>query len=49
MNDVGMFSRDWHGVAVDNARDEVKKRAREVIGHHDDDAVCRYILDRVGQ
>lgn len=47
LNDVGMFSRDWHGVAVDNAREEVKKRAREVIGHHRDDSVCRYILGRV--
>ena len=47
INDVGMFSRDWHGVAVDNARSEVKERAREIIGHHADDAVCRYILDRI--
>ncbi len=49
LNDVGMFSRDWHGVAVDNARAEVKERAREVIGHHADDAVCKYILDRIAE
>jgi len=47
MNDVGMFSGEWHGVAVGNARAEVKQRAREVIGHHADDAVCHYILNRV--
>ncbi len=49
LNDLGMFSRDWHSVAVDNARTELKERAREVIGHHTEDSVCRYILDRIGE
>lgn len=44
LNDLGMFGREWHAVAVGNARDELKDRAREVIGHHTEDAVCRYIL-----
>ena len=47
LNDLGMFSGNWHCVAVDNARKELKDRAREVIGHHADDAVCRYILERL--
>lgn len=44
MNDLGMFGREWHAVAVGNAREELKDRAREIIGHHADDAVLRYIL-----
>lgn len=44
LNDLGMFGREWHAVAVGNARDELKDRAREVIGHHGDDAVLKYIL-----
>lgn len=49
LNDLGMFNRDWHCVAVDNARSELKERAKEVIGHHTEDSVCRYILDRITQ
>jgi Cof subfamily protein (haloacid dehalogenase superfamily) len=44
LNDLGMFGREWHAVAVENARDELKDKAREVIGHHADDAVLRYVL-----
>jgi len=44
LNDLGMFGREWHAVAVGNARTELKDKAREIIGHHGDDAVCRYIL-----
>ena len=44
LNDLGMFEREWRGVAVGNARDEVKAAAKEVIGHHADDAVLKYIL-----
>jgi Cof subfamily protein (haloacid dehalogenase superfamily) len=47
LNDLGMFSGSWHCVAVDNAKSELKERAREVIGHHTSDSVCRYILDRL--
>ncbi len=44
LNDLGMFGREWHAVAVGNARNELKDRAREVIGHHTDDSVLRYVL-----
>ena len=44
LNDLGMFGREWHAVAVGNAREELKDKAREIIGHHGDDAVLRYVL-----
>lgn len=44
LNDLGMFGREWHAVAVGNARSELKDRAREIIGPHGDDAVLRYVL-----
>lgn len=44
LNDLGMFGREWHAVAVENAREELRERAREIIGHHADDSVLRYIL-----
>ena len=44
LNDLGMFGREWHAVAVGNARIELKDKAREVIGHHSDDSVLRYIV-----
>lgn len=44
LNDLGMFGREWHAVAVENARTELKERAREVIGHHGEDSVLRYVL-----
>lgn len=44
LNDLGMFGREWHAVAVGNARPELKDKAREVIGQHGDDAVLRYVL-----
>ena len=46
LNDLGMFGREWHAVAVENARQELKDKAREVIGHHTDDAVAKYIKSR---
>lgn len=44
LNDLGMFGREWHAVAVGNARSELKDRAREIIGPHGDDSVLRYVL-----
>lgn len=49
LNDLGMFGREWHAVAVGNARDELKDKAREVIGHHCDDSVLRYIVKNTSQ
>ncbi len=42
-NDLQMLSWAGRGVAVDNAVDAAKGAADEVIGHHADDAVARYI------
>lgn len=43
LNDIPMMRiADW-SVAVDNAFDEVKQQANKVIGHHDDDAVIKWI------
>lgn len=44
MNDLGMFSHLWKGVAVANARPELKERAHEVIEAHHEDSVIRFIL-----
>lgn len=46
VNDLTMFRSAHHAVAVENAVPELKALAHEVIGHHTDDAVVRY-LDRV--
>ena len=44
LNDIPMMKMaDW-SVAVDNAFDEVKACASEVIGVNNDDAVARWIL-----
>lgn len=43
LNDIPMMRiADW-SVAVDNAFDEVKQQACEIIGNHDDDAVVKWI------
>ncbi len=47
LNDLGMFGREWHAVAVGNARQELKDKAREVIGHHTEDPVPRYVRLRL--
>ncbi len=42
-NDLPMFEAFSHAVAVENAIPELKKNAREVIGHHADDSVVSYL------
>lgn len=42
-NDVQMLRWAGHGVAVGNAVDAAKHAADEVIGHHADDSVARFI------
>lgn len=46
-NDLSMMSIADHSVAVANALPEVKKAADEVIGSNKEDAVARYILERL--
>lgn len=48
-NDLPMFARADHAVAVANAPDDVRAAASEVIGYNHEDAVMRYILDKVRQ
>ena len=44
INDVPMFQRAGRGVAVQNAIDELKNIAHEIIGPHHEDSVVRYLL-----
>jgi 5-amino-6-(5-phospho-D-ribitylamino)uracil phosphatase len=43
INDVSMFRCAGRGVAVENAIDELKRIAHEVIGPHHEDSVARYL------
>lgn len=47
LNDLSMFEVADVAVAVENALPEVKEKADVVIGHHDSDAVARYILSSI--
>jgi hydroxymethylpyrimidine pyrophosphatase-like HAD family hydrolase len=39
-----MFELAGHGVAVDNAIDDLKRIAHEIIGPHHSDSVVRYLI-----
>ena len=43
INDVPMFQCAGRGVAVENAIDELKRIAHEVIGPHHEDSVVQYL------
>lgn len=43
INDIKMFQAADHAVAVANAIEPVKRHAHEVIGHHRDDSVVKYL------
>ena len=43
-----MLTFAGHAVATENARDEIKEVADEVIGHHKDGAVFDYMEGLVG-
>ena len=43
INDVPMFRAAGRGIAVENAIDELKRIAHEVIGPHHEDSVVRYL------
>lgn len=47
INDISMFQIADESYAVDNACDELKAVATGVIGHHDDDAVAKWIKEFV--
>jgi Cof subfamily protein (haloacid dehalogenase superfamily) len=48
INDIKMFQRAGHAVAVANAEESVKRYAHEIIGSNDADAVVHYIAGRKG-
>lgn len=45
-NDLSMFDVSDEAFATDNALDHVKQSAHQVIGHHDEDGVARYLRKR---
>ena len=45
LNDIRMFERAGHGVAVANAHDKLKGIASEIIGTNEEDAVVRYLTE----
>ena len=47
-NDLSMFAVADEAYATANADDEVKAEATEVIGHHDEDGVARFLRERFG-
>ena len=45
-NDLSMFETADESYAPDNAKDQVKSAATEVIGHHDDEGIARFLRKR---
>lgn len=45
-NDVSMFELADESYAPANAKSHVKDRATEIIGHHDDDGIARFLRER---
>jgi Cof subfamily protein (haloacid dehalogenase superfamily) len=45
-NDLSMFASADECYAPDNAKEVVKAAATEVIGHHDEDGIARYLRER---
>ena len=45
-NDLSMFEAADEAYAPDNAKDEVKSAATEVIGHHNEDGIARFLRER---
>ena len=47
-NDIKMLNAAHTGVVVNNANDEIKKIADEIIESNDEDGVIKYILREEG-
>jgi len=45
-NDLSMFEAADEAYAPDNAKAEIKAAATEVIGHHDEDGIARFLRER---
>jgi hypothetical protein len=48
LNDVRMFKMAARAVAVENASDEIKQYATEIIGPNEDDSVVKYVTEKEG-
>jgi Cof subfamily protein (haloacid dehalogenase superfamily) len=46
INDICMLKLAGHAVAVQNAEEQVKKTADQIIGPNDQDSVIKYLLDK---
>ena len=46
LNDVNMFKMATKAVAVENATDEIKNYADEIIGPNESDSVIKYIMEK---
>ena len=47
-NDLSLFEVATESYAVANADDELKALATDVIGHHDEDGVAKFLRQRFG-
>jgi Cof subfamily protein (haloacid dehalogenase superfamily) len=47
INDIRMFELAGHAVAVENAEEEVKIAADEIIGTNDNDSVVKYLMEKL--
>ena len=47
LNDLSMLTHAGLGVAMGNGRDEVKRVAKRVIGHHGEDGLARFIEELI--
>jgi len=45
-NDLSMFEMADESYAPENAKDEVKRAATAIIGHHDEEGIARYLRQR---
>jgi hydroxymethylpyrimidine pyrophosphatase-like HAD family hydrolase len=45
-NDLSMFAQADESYAPENAKSDVRAAATEVIGHHDEDGIARFLRER---
>ena len=45
-NDISMFAKADEAYAPANAKPQVREAATEVIGHHDEDGIARFLRER---
>ena len=45
-NDLSMFALADESYAPANAKQHIKERASQIIGHHDEDGIARFLRER---